>query len=1109
MTVVSPFDEIVSTFGASAKAKLAGPGDREAAIRSPIERLVTAVATELGLTAVPYDEVRDTDRAVRPDYAIAVDGVITGYIEVKKPGASVDPDSFSGHNKRQWERQRDLPNLIYTNGTEWRLWRDGEPVVTPVHLGGGPLEKAGATLTAPASLESLLIDFLRWRPAPITNVLALVRAIAPLTRLLRGEVIDQLAEERRAVAQGAAEATQPFLGLAKDWRALLFPTASDEVFADGYAQAVTFALLLARTEDIELTGSLHEVGTALGGAEHSLMGRALQLLTDHVAADFAVTLRLLTRVVGAVDWQRVQAGKRDAYLYLYEDFLDYYDNDLRKQSGSYYTPHQIVEQMVRLTEDALVTRFERPTGFADPEVWTVDPAMGTGTYLHEIIARVSTAVEAREGPGSVPAAVASLAERLVGFEQQMGPYAVAELRTSGLLHGLEASLPLSGMKLYVADTLDDPDAEIAQLGSGLELIAASRRRANDIKRRAHVTVVIGNPPYRERAEGMGGWVESGNRTPGAVAPLDAFRASGNGLSEYVLKNLYVYFWRWATWKVFDAHRDLPDADTGIVCFITTSGYLRGPGFKGMREYLRRTCSEGWVIDLTPEGQTPDVPTRVFPGVRQPLAIGLFVRTADTNPDAPAMIRYRAVAGRQADKFAALEKIGLDDDGWRLARTAWQAPLTPAAQGAWDEFPALADLLPWVAPGVKANRTWVYAPAREILDARWRRLVTEPDREEKRRLFKESDSAKLDLRRSPMPGTDTYQSAVAFDSETGPPPAAVRVGFRSFDRQWLIPDARLIHRPSPDLWHARVGGQVFLVEQHSKAISTGPGVVFSALIPDMDHFKGSEGGRALPLLHPGGRPNVAPGLLDALAVLVGGEVFAGQVTAEDLLAYVAAVVAHPGYTARFADELTTPGIRVPLTADPALWAEAVELGRNIVWAHTYGESMADAAEGRPPGEIRFAAGDPRRVLNVAAVTGMPTGVEYDETRQQVWLGSGAWGPVRRAVFDYAVGGKNVVRSWVNYRKAVPGGKKSSPLDDVHVDTWPAEWSVEFTDLLTVLTRLVDAEPAQQDLLVRVLAGPILTMPTLAEHGARWPTTAADRKPDLTAPVADESPTDRLF
>jgi hypothetical protein len=76
--------------------------------------------------------------------------------------------------------------------------------------------------------------------------------------------------------------------------------------------------------------------------------------------------------------------------------------------------------------------------------------MGTGTYLHEIITRVSAVVEAREGPGAVPAATAQLAERLVGFELQMGPYAVAELRTSGLLRDLNAQLPLSGMQPYVA-----------------------------------------------------------------------------------------------------------------------------------------------------------------------------------------------------------------------------------------------------------------------------------------------------------------------------------------------------------------------------------------------------------------------------------------------------------------------------------------------------------------------------------------------------------------------------------------------------------------------------------------------------------------------------------
>ena len=76
---------------------------------------------------------------------------------------------------------------------------------------------------------------------------------------------------------------------------------------------------------------------------------------------------------------------------------------------------------------------------------------------------------------------------------------------------------------------------------------------------------------------MGAWVENGSGAD-PYRPLDDFRAEGNGRHEFNLKNLYVYFWRWGTWKVFDANADQPNGDTGVVCYITTSGYLNHPGF---------------------------------------------------------------------------------------------------------------------------------------------------------------------------------------------------------------------------------------------------------------------------------------------------------------------------------------------------------------------------------------------------------------------------------------------------------------------------------------------------------------------------------------------------
>lgn len=185
-------------------------------------------------------------------------------------------------------------------------------------------------------------------------------------------------------------------------------------------------------------------------------------------------------------------------------------------------------------------------------------------------------------------------------------------------------------------------------------------------------------------------------------------------------------------------------------------------------------------------------------------------------------------------------------------------------------------------------------------------------------------------------------------------------------------------------------------------------------------------------------------------------------------------------------------KAPITSDAELWRETVELGRTVVWLHTYGEAMADADVGRPAGDIRLPVGDPKRVLNEEAVTTMPNAIELSTAAGEVRAGTGRWGPVTQAVFDCDVGGRKVVKSWFDYRRRDPAGKRTSPLDSLHVDAWPAEWSRELTDLLTVLTRLVDLEPVQADLLDRVLAGPLVSKQSLAKDGTAWPKVKADRR-----------------
>jgi hypothetical protein len=890
----------------------------------------------------------------------------------------------------------------------------------------------------------------------------LVHAVANLCRLLRDEVRTTLHREQRG------EETQPiFSPLAADWREYLFPDLLDADFADAYAQTVTFALLLARADGISFEAhELPEIARQLG-RRHSLMGKALAVLTERSVQRRSVALSTLLRVVGAIDWDDLHKRNPDIYLRLYEHFLEEYDPELRRRSGSYYTPNEVVAFMARFTDEILQHRMRIGWGLASEDVRIIDPAMGTGTYLLNIIDRVANTITEEEGEKAVPPQLRALFGRLIGFERQTCPYAVAGLRIQQALRAYHAHVPDNETQLFVADTLDDPSLEQLHIPATLEPIARSRREANRIKLHTPIDVVMGNPPYGEKARGLGGWIETGD--PGHPPPLNAFRAAGRGKYENVLSNLYVYFWRWATWKVFDAHDAHPE---GIVALITPSSFTTGVGYAGMREYLRRTADEGWIIDLSPEEFRSETGTRVFPGVQHKLCIAIFARYGPSAPDTPARIHYVAVAGSQSAKFDALTTVGIGDTRWLSCGTGWHDLLIPAAGQHWHQFPALGDLMPWSQTGVTPNRNWVQAPDRATLRRRWVRLIrANPD--EKPDLLKQTDDRTIASTPPPLPGISG--TPMPLGMETSMDIRLERMAVRSFDRQYLIYDIRVIDRPRRPLWQVRGNSQVYVTEQHAHPIEHGPGLTFAAYVPGVHHFNG-RGGRVLPLYRDstGLTPNIVPNLIQMLS----NRLKTG-VTAEDVLAYIAGVVSHHAYTERFAEELHTPGIRVPLTADPLLWKEAVHLGRTVLWLHTYGERFTDSADRRPEGPPRLPSDrNPQVTATIPdAEDGMPRDISYDPATQTLHVGTGRIRPVPPQVWDYEVSGMKVVRKWFDYRKKNPRVRWSSPLDEDHAQYWPPGFTSELLSLLNVLALCTDLEPQQADLLNRVCGGKLITVAEL--------------------------------
>ncbi|MDQ3802865.1 MAG: hypothetical protein M3416_03310 [Acidobacteriota bacterium] len=262
------FSSLISSFGADATAKLANPvakGEPEDQLRAPLERLIVGLAEFCGFSRSEVTAVGESSLSelkTRPDYAITVRKALVGFIEVKAPGKGADPRKFKDrHDKGQWEKLQSLPNLIYTDGNEFSLWRNGEIEGPPVRL-IGDVKTSGAHLGAPPGLLGLFEDFIRWQPIPPRDAKQLAEVSARLCRLLREEVTEQLSLGSPALT-----------ALATDWRKLLFPEASDAQFADGYAQAVTFGMLMARAREIRLGAGLDQAARRLGET-NSLIGTA-------------------------------------------------------------------------------------------------------------------------------------------------------------------------------------------------------------------------------------------------------------------------------------------------------------------------------------------------------------------------------------------------------------------------------------------------------------------------------------------------------------------------------------------------------------------------------------------------------------------------------------------------------------------------------------------------------------------------------------------------------------------------------------------------------------------------------------------------------------------
>ncbi|MBN2208556.1 MAG: N-6 DNA methylase [Candidatus Coatesbacteria bacterium] len=1056
--------QALQTFAEAVTAKMTQltSGEPEDQLRGPLESFMGDAGPALGFSVVCTGEAKLPGRLGKPDYAVHAHGLLAGFVELKAPGVGANPRRYSGHNRDQWKRFQLLPNVLYCDGNEWALYHKGEVAHKLVRLSGDVRvkgRKAVSTEDARA-LERLLREFLSWEPSiPIMrngkiDLKGFAQLLAPLCRMLRDDVTDAL-----------RNADSSMRAVARDWGQSLFADASDEQFADAYAQTVTFALLLARSEGAEPLSP--DTASQTLDSHHALLGRALAVLTDfQVRSEMSASLDVLLRVIGVVP-RVTLTGPEDPWLYFYEDFLAAYDAKLRKDVGVYYTPVEVVRAQVRLIDDLLVNRLGKRLGFCDPGVVTLDPAAGTGTYLLGAIEHALAKVKKQQGAGAVPGQASTLAANLFGFEFMVGPYAVTELRVSRALTDRDAVLPAGGPHIYLTDTLESPNAVPPQLPLFFKPIADQHAKALQVKSKVPVIVCLGNPPYdrheaaaEDNKPRSGGWVRWGDHGESPI--LDSFlepaMKAGHGVHIKNIYNLYVYFWRWALWKVFESTTPGP----GVVSFISASSYLDGDAFCGMREHMRRVCDEIWILYLRGEGRGTRETDNIF-AIQTPVAIAVAARAGKGEEGRPAAVHYARIKGSRAEKLRHLDAIrDFASVKWEHCPDDWQAPFRPAGKGDYFRWPLLTDIMPWQHSGIQLKRTWPIAPDLVTLNRRWRQLLHGEDRAQ---AFHGTGDREIDGSYRTSINNHLDPIPVAQLPISAPMPPAAPYAYRFLDRQKIIADARLVSRPRPVIWQVHSSRQMYLTNIFSQPLGEGPGLAASAIIPDLDFFRGSYGAKAaIPLFRDaeGTESNILPGLLELL-----GKSYKRQVSPEDFLAYVYGALAQPAFTGRYWEELETRELRVPIAKDATLFEKVRETGARLLWLHTYGERFIPP--GRRRGQIPAAAAKCVKAVPCEK-EGYPESFEYNDLTQTLHVGAGEFRPVLPDVFEFEVSGLKVVQSWLKYRMKKGAGRKSSPLDDIRPERWTSQFTTELLELLWVLEATVAGYPEQEKLLQAVVSVP---------------------------------------
>ncbi|MFA6186876.1 MAG: type ISP restriction/modification enzyme [Phycisphaerae bacterium] len=696
-----------------------------------------------------------------------------------------------------------------------------------------------------------------------------------------------------------------------------------------------------------------------------------------------------------------KTNRRDPVFHFYETFLAEYDQKLKKSRGVYYTPDEVVSYIVRSVDILLKEKFGLQKGLADNSKIKIknsniknqncgiacgddilkdsstalrsgrndtpatgaganhdvevhrclilDPAVGTGTFLYEVIEQIYGKFKGQKGSWS-GYVKDHLLPRIFGFELMMAPYSICHMKLGLQLaetgYDFESDERLG---VYLTNTLEE--AEEISRNMYAQWISEEARAANKVKKELPIMVVLGNPPYSGHSANCGKWI---------TRLIDVYREiDGQPLGEKKIwiKNDYAKFIRFGQYRI-------EETGAGILAFITDHSYLDSPTFRGMRHNLLQTFDEIYVLNLHGNSKRKEVSPdggedkNVF-DIIQGTAISLFVK----NPNkSKRCVRYADLWGKRENKYKALLETDIRSTDWKKIEPSAPfyefVPVNRESESEYKKYWKITDVFHVGSNGVQTSRDELSVSfdtdslIKKIEKFSNKNKSDDQIREE---FFGSKSSAKY------KPGDSREwqmsDARLSLQKNAGWKRNIIKYTYRPFDKRSILYLDTMIDWPREKVMRCLEKANYAICVGRAGLVSSSDWDLIFCTANICDHnlfYRGSSDN--LPLyIYPNGEnlfehrdwpagkdgrvPNLDKGFVEELAGKIGLKFISDgkgdlrkDFGPEDILAYIYGVFHSPEYRKKYAEFLKIDFPRVPMAADREIFVKICKIGGELIKLH---------------------------------------------------------------------------------------------------------------------------------------------------------------------------------